>query len=117
MGAEPETVELRGFGLANYRSFDNVGFIIKNLKRVNVFIGKNNCGKSNVLRTIELLRQVKGASHSIKNWDATIDSHRQDGRTPVVTACVPVDGLFKQEDLDRSQVVREGRKALGETFE
>ena len=31
------------------------GFVIEDIKKLNVFIGKNNSGKSNVLRVIELL--------------------------------------------------------------
>ncbi|MEW6079506.1 MAG: AAA family ATPase [Thermodesulfobacteriota bacterium] len=46
---------LDGFAISGYRSFGNDQVKINDLQRVNVFIGKNNCGKSNVLRFINLL--------------------------------------------------------------
>lgn len=46
---------LDGFRISGYRSFGADPIDIPDLQRVNVFIGKNNCGKSNILRFIHLL--------------------------------------------------------------
>jgi AAA15 family ATPase/GTPase len=44
-----------GFSIAGYRSFGPDEVKIEDLSRVNVFIGKNNCGKSNILRFLSLI--------------------------------------------------------------
>lgn len=47
-----------GFSIHGYRSFSNSGVQIPDLARVNAFIGKNNSGKSNIIRFISLLSEV-----------------------------------------------------------
>ena len=54
MADATESMRLLGFGLANYRSFDGDGFLLRNIQKVNVFIGKNNAGKSNILRSLNV---------------------------------------------------------------
>lgn len=49
---------LDGFRISGYRSFGAVTQEIRDLDKVNVFIGKNNSGKSNILRFIERLSKV-----------------------------------------------------------
>lgn len=46
---------LDGLRISGYRSFGEDSAEIPDLQRVNVFIGKNNCGKSNVLRFVSIL--------------------------------------------------------------
>lgn len=46
---------MEGFGICNFRSFDDNGVILENPKKINIIIGKNNSGKSNVLRFLQLL--------------------------------------------------------------
>ena len=41
-----------GLRICNFRSFGTEGGDLPNLGRINILIGKNNCGKSNVLRLI-----------------------------------------------------------------
>jgi predicted ATPase len=48
---------LDGFEIAGYRSFGHPGIQISDMSRMNVFIGKNNSGKSNILRFISLLAE------------------------------------------------------------
>ncbi|MFC1613952.1 ATP-dependent endonuclease [Gemmatimonadota bacterium] len=43
-------MKLDGFGIAGYRSFGDEMVYIKDLAKINMFIGKNNSGKSNILR-------------------------------------------------------------------
>lgn len=43
-------MKLDGFGIAGYRSFGEKVTFINDLAKVNIFIGKNNSGKSNILR-------------------------------------------------------------------
>ena len=42
-----------GFSISGYRSFGADEVQISDLSRLNVFIGKNNCGKSNILRFLK----------------------------------------------------------------
>jgi putative ATP-dependent endonuclease of the OLD family len=88
--------KLLGFGIANYRSFDNDGFLIEDIRKINVFIGKNNCGKSNVLRTLALLREINdvGHSHALKSFDSNVDTHRRSGQRPSITIIIPAASLF-----------------------
>jgi hypothetical protein len=41
-----------------YRSFGREEVLIRDLARLNVFIGKNNCGKSNILRFVKHMGYV-----------------------------------------------------------
>lgn len=44
----------------NFRSFDDKGIFLEGLSKINIIIGKNNCGKSNILRFLqELHRNIK----------------------------------------------------------
>ncbi|MEB0280808.1 MULTISPECIES: ATP-binding protein [unclassified Mucilaginibacter] len=43
------------FGIKNFRSFDGEGAFLDGLQKINIFIGKNNSGKSNFLRFLSLL--------------------------------------------------------------
>ena len=48
-------MKVTGFGIANYRSFHSEGVWVRRLGNINVLIGRNNCGKSNVLRFLRLV--------------------------------------------------------------
>jgi len=50
---------LDGFALAGYRSFGEEMVYISDLSKVNIFIGKNNCGKSNILRFCKHLSRIR----------------------------------------------------------
>ncbi len=54
-----------GISIAGYRSFGADEVKIGDLSQINVFIGKNNSGKSNVLRAVRLMAQLKGAEHHV----------------------------------------------------
>lgn len=99
--------ELTGFGLANYRSFDERGFVIEDLRQINVFIGKNNSGKSNILRAIRLLKRITKPEmyqgESREGIDglglkSDIDSHQQNGLPPSATVGIPKNVLGDADD-------------------
>lgn len=48
--------KIHSFGVRNLRSFGNEKKLVP-IKKINVFVGKNSCGKSSFLRTYPLLRQ------------------------------------------------------------
>lgn len=66
---------LDGFGIAGYRSFGNEMQYIRDLSKVNIIIGKNNSGKSNIIRFVNLisLTATKIKSAYFKQLD---DLHR-----------------------------------------
>lgn len=47
-----------GFSISGYRSFDQSGVRIGDLGRLNIPIGRNNCGKSNVLRFLSHMPSI-----------------------------------------------------------
>ncbi|MCW3106003.1 MAG: hypothetical protein JWQ09_509 [Segetibacter sp.] len=47
-------------GIRNFRSFDSDGIYLDRLSKINLFIGKNNCGKSNVLKLLKLFAEIIG---------------------------------------------------------
>jgi len=47
-----------GISISGYRSFGSSEVRIGDLAKINIFIGKNNCGKSNILRFLDLLSQM-----------------------------------------------------------
>src|SRR5687768_14914616 len=49
---------IHSIGISNFRSFDGEGVILDGLGKINVLIGKNNCGKSNVLRFLRRLTRL-----------------------------------------------------------
>lgn len=50
---------ITGLGIKHYRSFGNDGIDIGGFKKINLFLGKNNTGKSNILRFLDLLGKNK----------------------------------------------------------
>jgi predicted ATP-dependent endonuclease of OLD family len=52
-------MKLDGFGIAGYRSFGPQMCRIENLSKINIFIGKNNSGKSNILKFIKNLPKIR----------------------------------------------------------
>ena len=91
-------LQLSGFGIANYRSFDEEGFVVDHIGKINIFIGKNNSGKSNIIRAIRLLRRVtkpkmpqgeKGGYDAGLCLKPEIDSHGRRGTPPSVTVDLP----------------------------
>lgn len=76
-------INFKGFGIKNFRSFDEEGIYIDSLKKINIFIGKNNSGKSNVLRFIKRVQEV-----ALKTADreyTITDQFKRNGDTPSIS--------------------------------
>ncbi len=76
-------MNFKGFGIKNFRSFDEEGIYIDSLKKINIFIGKNNSGKSNVLRFIKRVQEV-----AIKTTDreyTITDQFKRNGETASIS--------------------------------
>lgn len=55
---------IKNLKIKNYRSFGGEGVSIKGLKKINIFIGKNNCGKSNILKFLDFLSSNESINHN-----------------------------------------------------
>jgi predicted ATP-dependent endonuclease of OLD family len=64
---------LRGIKIYNYRSIDGEGIELDEFGKINVLIGKNNSGKSNILRFIAYLKQLT-ASNDVFKYNNPHDS-------------------------------------------
>ena len=73
---------MEGFGIKNFRSFDDDGVVLDNLKKINIIIGKNNCGKSNVLRFLQFINlnisDLSKFPNDLKN------QHKRNGKPPII---------------------------------
>jgi predicted ATPase len=73
-------MKLTGIGFANFRSIGQEPVWLDLTKKVNILIGANNAGKSNVFRALQLIRKEKKDRASL----AEIDRHQRDGRNNMV---------------------------------
>lgn len=60
-------MKITNLGIANFRSFDSEGILIENLSKLNIFIGKNNSGKSNILRFLNLCSKAREKGTEVTN--------------------------------------------------
>lgn len=71
-----------GIGISNFRSFNDEGVFLDNLNKINIIIGKNNCGKSNVLRFLQILnsnlKDLSKFPNDIQN------QHRRNGNGSII---------------------------------
>jgi putative ATP-dependent endonuclease of OLD family len=111
------TPQLLGFGLANYKSFGEHGFFLDGLKRVNVLIGKNNTGKSNVLLAIRLLSELEGVRLKGGRTNGLTDRHRRGGADTSVTVRVPVRALAVPDAGGSEQFLRRLERRVGSTVD
>jgi len=65
-------MKLDGFGIAGFRSFGQEMVYVPDLTKVNIFIGKNNSGKSNIIRFCKHLSQIK-LGQRYKGFDERLD--------------------------------------------
>jgi len=64
---ERQDLIINSLGIKNFRSFDGEGIFLKDLNKINLLIGKNNCGKSNILKFIKILTEIKDAHGTYPN--------------------------------------------------
>lgn len=73
---------VKEIGIANYKSFDSEGVKVSLVKRINIFIGKNNSGKSNFLRFVKLFSDYFGDWKKIPSTEIE-NQHMRNGQTPI----------------------------------
>ena len=86
-------IYIKGFGIQGYKSFGDTQYIYP-LSKINLFVGQNNSGKSNILRFVLALEQIASAKES-RHKTAYIPSthlNRHQGKVNHATQfALPVD--------------------------
>jgi predicted ATP-dependent endonuclease of OLD family len=89
-------MKLEGFGISNFRSFDSEGVNLDDLKKINIIIGKNNSGKSNVLRFLQLLnfhhQNLASFPFDLQN------QHKRNGEQTIIKLKVNLQDLIPKEN-------------------
>src|SRR5262245_25412581 len=90
-------MNLIGFGIQNYRSFGRGGFLLSPIEKINIFIGRNNSGKSNILSAIRLLNNFEENNLSVSGTDI----HRNSDESALLTFVVRVRASGRlNKDID-----------------
>lgn len=84
-----------GFALRNYRSIGDEWVEINPLKKINILIGKNNSGKSNILKGVELISRLDYKGNKITAELSTTDYHNKNSENQVGLR-VTLNGLKKE---------------------
>jgi putative ATP-dependent endonuclease of OLD family len=87
---------LPGFGLCHFRCFNGNGFFIKRPKRCNVFIGRNNCGKSNVLNALDLISRLK-TPIGVSEFDPKLDANHKTKSNLAISAAFPCENALARQ--------------------
>lgn len=97
---------LRGFGVSGYRSFGSAVQYLSPLSKVNLFAGKNNAGKSNILRALPLIKHTVADIKKDAVLDPILDYHQGQETAlprwhlPLFFSPQNVDELVKQLSKD-----------------
>lgn len=78
--------------ISNYRSFDPEGILIENPGNINVFIGKNNVGKSNILYFLKLISDNIGDLRKMP-VETIENRHRRTDKNAILTLSFKVVNL------------------------
>lgn len=89
-------MELNGFGISNFRSFDEQDVLLENLSKINIIIDKNNSGKSNILRFLQLLNSTK---RDLNTFPRDIpNQHRRNNKNSCISLVLKGKDLIFNED-------------------
>ena len=92
-------VNIVGYGVANFRSFDSEGFVLQNPGEINIIIGKNNSGKSNIIYALHVL--YRWAHKQNVKFSNAIDLHHQTGHLPTVLVQVDTSSFVPEKVLSQ----------------
>lgn len=88
------TIFLPSLAIGGYRSFGDIQYF-EEFSKINLFIGRNNCGKSNVLRAInEFFNKNKKAD--LKHLDYHLGGKSQNEVLLKIGSKIDVDGIYNQ---------------------
>jgi hypothetical protein len=95
---------LTGFGIRGFRSFGPERQLIAPLRKINVFAGQNNVGKSNLLNVVNLIRLSKEKPGKL-GLDSAIDDHHGRESRFELSLPLPTD-LTSQTELSEQVASR-----------
>lgn len=99
-----QAVMLKSLQIGNYRSFDKEGVQLSQLEKINIIIGKNNSGKSNVLRFLDILGKslpIK-SGNKIVGLDLSVDRHNLNHENQIEFRLVPI---LKKEFTEKADML------------
>jgi hypothetical protein len=88
-----------GFSISGYRSFGPDEVRIDGLSRINVFIGKNNCGKSNILKFVKRVGALM-REQAVPDLDPNLDFCQGAGTRRIVVGVQLKPGRFTGATYD-----------------
>lgn len=84
---------IKEIGIVNYRSFDGTGVTLENLSKINILIGKNNCGKSNFLRFFKLISEH---IDKLQNFPNDLNNqHKRNGKSARIRVSIKGENLIE----------------------
>lgn len=93
---------MEGFGIKNFRSFDSEGVFLDKIEKINIIIGKNNSGKSNVLRFFQF---VNSNINSLSNFPNDLtNQHRRNGRNAIISMNIKGDKFIQNQEILKSKL-------------
>ncbi len=113
-------VFIDGFGIASYRSFGDELQFLGPFAQINILIGQNNCGKSNVIRFLKehYGKLAKAAIANAGVGYGDLDSHLgvTSGTTRVAFGLRPGSGLHRRI-LERHKLHEDGSRHIAAIVE
>lgn len=94
-------IKINKIKIANFRSFKNEGNILDSLSGINVFVGKNNVGKTNILRAIYLFFNPESYD-ILKDRNMIKQLTAGQSRDPKITIDIEDDEIIKGSVLKYS---------------
>ncbi|MEG2266050.1 MAG: AAA family ATPase, partial [Acinetobacter sp.] len=86
------TIKISNIAIGGYRSFGSIQYF-SNFKKINLFIGRNNSGKSNILRFINNIYATRNSKEKYKQ--DPIDRHFPNGGDLIIgAACYPEEAKY-----------------------
>lgn len=93
--------KLKNLGVKNFRSFDEDGIHLDEIKRLNIFIGKNNSGKSTFLKFLKLLSENLQSGLSQQELYRDVNQHKGNKKVLKLTINLTHEELKFPKNLDR----------------
>jgi AAA15 family ATPase/GTPase len=109
---------LTGIKIKNYKSFNEEGVDIQGLEQINIFIGKNNSGKSNILKFVDFLgknREVLKPTNNLKEYPTIPnDYYGFDGKKIIEFSLFK---NFDQEIIEKNELLKIYQNPYFATYE
>jgi putative ATP-dependent endonuclease of OLD family len=89
-------MDILKLGIANFKSFDSDGISIDHPTKINLFIGKNNSGKSNILSFFRLFSEHFNKLDSFPSNELH-NQYRRNGAHAIIAVSIKADSYIKDD--------------------